>query len=82
MSMPLYSKRFDTNKYDPNVLTKLVLNYRSHPSLLKVSNDLFYDGELKVSLILICVFSCLIFCSSVIIAIKFSLTFLFLNCFL
>lgn len=64
MSMPLYSKRFDTNQYDPNVLTKLVLNYRSHPSLLKVSNDLFYDGELKVSLI--GVFSCLIFYFSVI----------------
>ncbi|KAJ1532193.1 hypothetical protein ONE63_000814 [Megalurothrips usitatus] len=47
MSLPLYSKKPSTNRYDPNVLTKLVLNYRSHPAILKVSNDLFYDGELK-----------------------------------
>lgn len=47
MSMPLYSKKPDTNRYDGNVLTKLVLNYRSHPAILKVPNDLFYDGELQ-----------------------------------
>lgn len=47
MSLPLYSKRPGTNRYDANVLTKLVLNYRSHPSILAVSNNLFYDGELK-----------------------------------
>lgn len=49
MSLPLYSKRPGTNRYDSNVLTKLVLNYRSHPAILEVSNNLFYDGELKVN---------------------------------
>ncbi|KAK3919161.1 Putative helicase mov-10-B.1 [Frankliniella fusca] len=47
MALPLYSKKPDTNQYDSNVLTKLVLNYRSHPSILQVSNNLFYDGELE-----------------------------------
>lgn len=49
MSLPLYCKRPSTNRYDANVLTKLVLNYRSHQAILKVSNDLFYDGDLEVN---------------------------------
>ena len=32
--------------YDPRVLTKLVLNYRSHPDILRLPNTLFYDGDL------------------------------------
>jgi helicase MOV-10 len=28
-------------------VTKLVRNYRSHPALLKLPNDLYYDGELQ-----------------------------------
>ncbi|XP_026271678.1 putative helicase mov-10-B.1 isoform X1 [Frankliniella occidentalis] len=47
MGMPLYSKKPDTHRYDSNVLTKLVLNYRSHPSILSVPNQLFYDEELQ-----------------------------------
>lgn len=32
--------------YDPMLCTKLVRSYRSHPAILKVPSDLFYDGEL------------------------------------
>ncbi|XP_044207550.1 putative helicase mov-10-B.1 isoform X2 [Thunnus albacares] len=29
-------------------VTKLLRNYRSHPAILKIPNELFYDGELQV----------------------------------
>ena len=32
--------------YDSRVMTKLVKNYRSHPAILKLPNELFYDGDL------------------------------------
>ncbi|ESO99380.1 hypothetical protein LOTGIDRAFT_113531, partial [Lottia gigantea] len=34
-------------KYNPNVLTKLVKNYRSHADILHHPNQLFYDNELE-----------------------------------
>jgi len=34
-------------KYNPNYITKLVKNYRSHESLLHVSNECFYRGDLE-----------------------------------
>jgi len=34
-------------KYPSDLLTKLVRNYRSHPSVLKLPNEMFYDGELE-----------------------------------
>ncbi|XP_077997664.1 putative helicase MOV-10 [Glandiceps talaboti] len=34
--------------YNANILTKLVRNYRSHPEILKIPNELFYDSELQV----------------------------------
>jgi len=35
-------------KFNSKVLTKLVANFRSHPDILKVPNELFYESELKV----------------------------------
>ncbi|XP_067141003.1 putative helicase mov-10-B.1 [Centruroides vittatus] len=35
------------NVYNKKVLTKLLKNYRSHPSILKLPNELFYDNELQ-----------------------------------
>lgn len=32
--------------YDVHVITKLLKNYRSHPAILKLPNEIFYDGEL------------------------------------
>ena len=36
----------DTGKYNHKVITKLLSNFRSHPSLLNLPSKLFYDGEL------------------------------------
>uniref|UniRef100_A0A8C2Q7T6 RNA helicase n=1 Tax=Cyprinus carpio TaxID=7962 RepID=A0A8C2Q7T6_CYPCA len=40
----LYQK--GTTGYDNRYVTKLLQNYRSHPSILKIPNEMFYDGEL------------------------------------
>ncbi|XP_036139597.1 putative helicase MOV-10 isoform X2 [Monomorium pharaonis] len=42
----LYKKQDE--KYNPNYITKLVKNYRSHENLLHISNQLFYDNELEI----------------------------------
>ncbi|XP_015114635.1 probable RNA helicase armi [Diachasma alloeum] len=36
--------------YDPRLVTKLVINYRSLPEILQLPNSLFYDSELEASL--------------------------------
>ncbi|KAF6037108.1 MOV10 [Bugula neritina] len=43
MEMGLYSK---TESYNPDFVTKLIRNFRSHPEIFKIPNELFYDGEL------------------------------------
>ena len=46
----VYAKDLDAHEntygYDPRVLTKLVNNYRAHPALLAIPNELFYNNEL------------------------------------
>ncbi|KAI4497922.1 hypothetical protein M0802_007038 [Mischocyttarus mexicanus] len=37
---------FETG-YDPRLVTKLVMNYRSLPEILELPNSLFYDSELQ-----------------------------------
>lgn len=43
LDQPVYSK-----PYDERIITKLLNNYRSHPAILKLPNQMFYDDELKV----------------------------------
>ncbi|NXR46798.1 SDE3 helicase, partial [Hippolais icterina] len=43
---PLYKK--SSGGYDPQFITKLLCNYRSHEAILRIPNELFYDNELKV----------------------------------
>ncbi|XP_075709974.1 helicase MOV-10 [Rhinoderma darwinii] len=42
---PLYGK--SDGSYNPQFVTKLLQNYRSHPDILSVPNELFYDNELQ-----------------------------------
>ncbi|NWI87216.1 SDE3 helicase, partial [Pitta sordida] len=44
---PLYEK--SSEGYNTQFVTKLLWNYRSHETILRIPNELFYDGELKVS---------------------------------
>ena len=40
-------QRDEKGKYNPNFVSKLINSFRSHPSILEVPNDCFYDGELR-----------------------------------
>ena len=42
----IYGRRED-GTYPVDLITKLVCNYRSHPALLKLPNEMFYDNDLK-----------------------------------
>ncbi|XP_056631656.1 putative helicase MOV-10 [Diorhabda sublineata] len=42
----LYSRNTIKNSYDSKCVSKLVKNYRSHETILKLPNELFYDKEL------------------------------------
>ncbi|KAJ7331778.1 hypothetical protein JRQ81_013958 [Phrynocephalus forsythii] len=42
---PLYQKK--EGHYNPQFITKLLRNYRSHGAILKYPNETFYDGELE-----------------------------------
>ena len=44
-SFQIYQKG-EQDKYDPNFITKLVKNYRSHIAILQLPNQMFYDNEL------------------------------------
>uniref|UniRef100_W5LB03 RNA helicase n=1 Tax=Astyanax mexicanus TaxID=7994 RepID=W5LB03_ASTMX len=45
----LYQKTHDGSQaYNSCFVTKLLRNYRSHPAILEIPNELFYDNELQV----------------------------------
>ena len=49
MSLELYKQSeagSQHHHYNTAVITKLLRNYRSHPAILKLPNDMFYDSEL------------------------------------
>lgn len=45
-NLPLYQRNPTTDKFNQNYITQLVQNYRSHPEILKLSNELFYENKL------------------------------------
>ncbi|XP_024282321.1 putative helicase mov-10-B.1 isoform X1 [Oncorhynchus tshawytscha] len=45
---PLYQKDGEFGHFDSRFVTKLLRNYRSHPAILKIPNELFYEKELQV----------------------------------
>ena len=48
MDSDVYSREALTRQFDTNYVTKLVQSFRSHPDILKVPNECFYDNELQV----------------------------------
>lgn len=44
-TVDIYKKDAE-GKYNPMALTKLLNNYRSHPSILHLPNQMFYENEL------------------------------------
>ncbi|XP_058832069.1 putative helicase MOV-10 [Topomyia yanbarensis] len=47
MDHEMYKRNLVTRKYDPNFVTQLCDNFRSHKALLDFSNRMFYDGQLR-----------------------------------
>lgn len=45
-SCDLYKKNVE-GIYNPKMVTKLLKNFRSHETILKLPNDMFYDSELQ-----------------------------------
>lgn len=39
-------RKNEHDRYNPSYITKLLRNYRSHPKIIQVSNELFYENEL------------------------------------
>lgn len=46
-NLPLYKRDATTRKFNSEYITQLVKNYRSHPAILEVPNQLFYEGVLE-----------------------------------
>lgn len=42
-----YMRNPITKQFNPNYITVLTKNYRSHPSILTIANKLFYNGILE-----------------------------------
>lgn len=49
MNRESYQRNLVTKAYCSRMLTRLLKNYRSHPDIIGISNDLFYNGELQPS---------------------------------
>lgn len=49
-NFPIYQRNPDTGEYNSKYITQLVKNYRSHPGILHVPNQLFYDGILQAKM--------------------------------
>lgn len=45
-NQPLYNRHAKTGQFNHNYITQLVQNYRSHPEILKIPNELFYENAL------------------------------------
>jgi helicase MOV-10 len=43
----VYGRQEEDGLYEVNLLTKLIRNYRSHPSILKLPNEMFYNNDLE-----------------------------------
>lgn len=43
----IYSKNKNTGKFNDMLITELVKNYRSHPEILRISNELFYKNSIE-----------------------------------
>lgn len=46
-NLNLYKRDASTGKFNQTFITQLVKNYRSHPAILKIPNELFYGNALK-----------------------------------
>lgn len=46
MEFDLYKPNAETQQFNETMITKLLENYRTHGGILKIANDLFYNGEL------------------------------------
>ncbi|KAL9702500.1 hypothetical protein quinque_006018 [Culex quinquefasciatus] len=46
MNLTVYQKDPESHKYNPQIITKLLRNFRSHETLLRFSNQRFYENEL------------------------------------
>jgi helicase MOV-10 len=42
----VYGRMEENHEYPGELITKLVQNFRSHPAILKLPNEMFYDGDL------------------------------------
>lgn len=47
MELPVYQRQ-ENGYFNPQMLTKLLKNFRSHKDILHIPNELFYENELEV----------------------------------
>lgn len=47
LKLPRYARRGIALNYDPRYTTQLTKNYRNHPQILELANELFYENMLE-----------------------------------